>query len=80
MSAPQDPDPRPQQSKTVSLCVIVCVVIGIVGFQILAPQFFPPRPEGGFDWQRVLWAGLVGGASAVLGAALGKVIEMITKK
>src|SRR4051812_8800727 len=75
------PEPeQPKQSKIVSVCVIICVVIGIVGFQAAAPHFFPSPPGGGFNWERILWAAIVGGGSAVIGLALGRGIEMLTKK
>ncbi|MFO0969086.1 MAG: hypothetical protein U0793_26325 [Gemmataceae bacterium] len=77
---PTPEDPKPPQSRVMSISVLVCVVIGIVAFQILAPRFIPSPPEGGFNWERVLWAGLVGGVSALIGAGVGLIIEKMTRK
>jgi hypothetical protein len=70
---------KPQQSRAVAVCSIAFVVAGIVIFQALAPRFFPPPPGGGFDWQRMLWAAIVGGICGGVGAAVGKLIDVMRK-
>ncbi|MCI0380386.1 MAG: hypothetical protein L0215_22605 [Gemmataceae bacterium] len=72
--------PRPGESKTISVCAIIFVVIGIVIFQIFGKQWFPDPPDGGFAWQRVMWSGIVGAVSALIGAGVGIVIDKLIKK
>jgi hypothetical protein len=58
----------------------VFVAIGIVGFQIVGSTWFPTPPGGGMNWTRVAVAGLVGAGSALIGFAIGKLIESMMKK
>jgi hypothetical protein len=75
-----DPDAKkPQQSRAVVVCTIVFVVAGIVIFQLVAPRFFPPPPDGGLDMQRTLWAGIVGAVCGGVGAGVGKLIDVLRK-
>jgi hypothetical protein len=75
-----DPNPKKRpQSRAVQVCTIICLVIGIVGFQIVAPGLFPTPPGGGFNIERTLWAAVVGAVSAVIGAGIGTLIDRLGK-
>jgi hypothetical protein len=78
MSQPE-PD-KPKQSPIVQGCAIAFLVVGIVGFQVVAPKLFPTPPGGGINFERTLWAGVVGAVAAVIGAGVGKLIEAVVKK
>jgi hypothetical protein len=69
----------PQTNKIVQTCSILFLVIGIVVFQFVGPQLFPTPPGGGMNWTRVMWAGIVGGVSALIGAGIGKLIDSARK-
>jgi hypothetical protein len=71
------PPENPPASRTVMVCAAVCLVIGLGAYQAVAPQWFPPPPGGGFNFTRILVAGLVGGACAGLGAGLGKLLDAV---
>jgi hypothetical protein len=76
----QQPENKPPAaSKTVQTCTIIFLVIGIAVFNVVAPKLFPPPPEGGMNWTQVMWAGIVGGLSALVGAGIGKLIETARK-
>jgi hypothetical protein len=77
MSQPEGP--RKDDSRVVSTSVLVCVVIGIVGFYLFAPGLLPPPPEGG-KWDRVLWGAVVGVTSFAIGWAIGTGIEKMRRK
>lgn len=53
----------------------VGMIVGIVVFNAVAPQYFPPPVGGGINWVEVVWAGLVGGISAGLGAMIATLIS-----
>jgi hypothetical protein len=72
--SPREQEKSPQ-NKTVQICAIVFVVVGIVGFQIVAPTLFPRPKGGGFNFERILWAGIVGAVAGGIGAAVGKLID-----
>jgi hypothetical protein len=63
------------QSKTVQICATVFVIVGIGGFQIVAPSLFPQPKGGGFNFERIMWAGVVGAIAGGIGAAVGKLID-----
>src|SRR5262245_10448746 len=62
---------KPPQSKTVLICTIVFLAVGIGVFQAVTPTLFPRPPGGGINLERTLWAGIVGAACAVIGAGIG---------
>jgi uncharacterized membrane protein len=68
-------DKKPPGSKTPQICAIVFLVIGIVVFQVVAPNLFPTPAGGGINWTRSIMAGVVGGACAALGAVVGLLID-----
>jgi hypothetical protein len=70
---------RPERSKTVQTCAMVFGLVGITGFQVLAPTLFPRAPGTGLDLSQMLWAGLVGGGCAALGTVIGHIIESMRK-
>lgn len=75
-----DPDgKKPPQSKTVQICTIVFLAVGIIGFQAVAPSLFPPPRGGGFNMERMMWAAVVGGVCAGIGAGIGKLIDKLRK-
>lgn len=61
------------------ICMLVFLAAGIVGFQAAAPSLFPQPAGAGFNTQRMLWAGIVGGICAGIGAAIGKLIDSLRK-
>ena len=71
---------KPSQSKTVQICTVVFLAIGIAGFQAVAPRLLPTPPGGGINMERVLWAGVVGAVCAVVGAGIGKLIDNLGGK
>lgn len=73
MSGPEEKEP--QQSKVVQICTIVFLAAGIGGYQAVAPTLFPAPPGGGFNLERILWAGIVGAVCAVVGVSVGKLID-----
>lgn len=75
MNSPHDK--KPSQSRAVQICTLLFLVFGIAGFQVLAPSMFPPQRGGGFDVNRMLWAGIVAGACAGIGAGIGKLIDSL---
>lgn len=75
---PQQPPP-PQQSKTVQVCAIIFMALGIGGYQAVAPSLFPTPPGGGFNMQRMVWAAIVGAIAGALGVAVGKAIDSMRK-
>jgi hypothetical protein len=77
---PKKPSPPPQ-SRVVQICVLLGVVAGVCSMQfIIGPTYFPPPEGGGFNYQRVLAAGVVGAVCAVIGGVIGKGIELMVKK
>jgi hypothetical protein len=77
MSSPDEK--KPPQRRTVQICAIVFFALGLGGFQAVAPRLFPTPPGGGLNVERILWAGIVGGACAGIGAGLGKLIDGLRK-
>lgn len=72
---------KPTQSTTVRVCTMIFLAIGVVGFQVVArPIYFPRKPGDGFNTEEMLVAGLVGAASAVIGAGIGAFIDRLRKK
>ena len=67
--------PKRPPNKLAQIGAVVGTVVGVVGFNAVAPQYFPPRPGGGIDWMQVLWAGRVAGICAGLGAIIGAAIS-----
>jgi hypothetical protein len=70
---------KPTPSKTVQICTMIFLALGIGVFQVVAPRLFPTPPGGIFNWERILWAGLVGGVCAGIGAGIGKLIDYLKK-
>jgi len=70
---------KPSTSKTVQICVLVFVVIGVVGFQVVAPSLYPAPPGGGFNMERVMAAAVVGGLFAAIGGGVGTLIDRFRK-
>jgi drug/metabolite transporter (DMT)-like permease len=68
------------ESKTINICTILFVVVGVVVFLIFGKQWFPDAPGGGFNWPRVFWSGVVGAGSAMVGYCVGVVIDKLIKK
>jgi uncharacterized membrane protein len=66
---------KPQASKAVQFSTIGSIILGIAIYQAVAPKWFPIPPGGGFNFTRILVAGLVGGVFAVMGAAVGKLVD-----
>lgn len=77
MTTPEDTKPPP--SRTTQICAIVFVVVGLAVFETLASDHFPAPREGGLNWDRVLWAAIVGGISGGIGAGVGKLIERMRR-
>jgi hypothetical protein len=76
----QQPENKPPAtSKIVQTSMIFFLVVGIAVFQVVGPNLFPTPPGGGMNWERVMWAGIVGGLSALIGAGIGKLIENARK-
>jgi hypothetical protein len=84
MSASDSPEPpaaqpapgtKPPASKTVQVCALIFVALGIGIFQAVAPSLFPPPPVGGFNFTRFFWAAVVGAVCGGVGAGVGKLIE-----
>jgi hypothetical protein len=75
-SDPQKPAP----SKTVQTWSLIFLVIGVVGFQSVAPTLFPRQPGDGINMTRVLAAGVVGGGFAMVGGLVGTLIDRARKK
>jgi hypothetical protein len=69
--------PKPPQSKTVQICSVVFIALGIGIFQAVAPQLFPTPPGGGFNMMRIVAAGVVGAVCAVIGAGVGGLIDKL---
>jgi len=54
MSGPDEKKAPP--NKTVQICMIVFLAIGIGGYQAVAPKLFPTPPGGGLNLERIVWA------------------------
>ncbi|MDH3591769.1 MAG: hypothetical protein OER88_07820 [Planctomycetota bacterium] len=65
------PEKTPRANKAQQAGAVVGIVVGIIGFQ----RFWPEKTEPGFDFMRVVWAALVGGGCAGLGAIIGALID-----
>jgi hypothetical protein len=76
---PKKPEPPPQ-SRLVQICVLIGVAVGVGSMQFIGPTYFPPPEGGGFNFQRMLAAGVVGAVCAVIGGLIGKSIELLMKK
>lgn len=75
-----DPDEKkPPQSRMVQISTMVFLAAGIIGFEVAAPSLFPKPDGGGFNMERVMWAGIVGGICAGIGAGVGKLIDQLRK-
>ena len=72
-------DKKPQINVTVRLCMLVCVVLGVSCFEVVSGYWFPRRPGEGINVERVLYAALVGGVCAAIGAGIGKLIDNLRK-
>ncbi len=66
---------KPVPSKLAQTTSTVFIVVAISIWLAVAPRLFPKKPGGGFDFNRVLAAALVGGIAGGLGAGVGKMIE-----
>jgi hypothetical protein len=66
-------------SRTVQVCTIVFVVIGIGVAQVIGPKWFP-QPPGGFSIAQIVFSAVMGGASAVVGVMVGMGIDALLKK
>jgi hypothetical protein len=67
---------KPQASKAVQFSTIGSIILGIAIYEAaVAPKWFPMPPGGGFNFTRIQVAGLVGGVFAVMGAAVGKLVD-----
>jgi hypothetical protein len=58
---------------------VVFTAAGLGVFQGVAARLFPAPPGGGLNLERVLRAGVVGGACAAVGAGVGKLVESLRK-
>ncbi len=65
----------PPRSRAGKACVYIGMAVAIVAFQVL----FPPVRGEGFDFVRVLFAGLWGAIGAVAGTLIGLLIERSRK-
>lgn len=79
MEDSSDNKSKPPQSKTVQICSIVFVAMGIGIFQVVGPQLFPTPPGGGINLMRILGAGAVGAVCGVIGAGVGVLIDKLRK-
>lgn len=79
MSNPDETKPpeetKPPPSKTVQICTIVCVALGIGVWQGVGPILFPSPPGGGFNMMRIVGAAIVGAVCGVIGVGIGKLID-----
>lgn len=61
------------------VCTIGFVVAGVIVYESNVSRFFPRRTGGGFNLEQMMWAGIVGGVCAAIGASIGKIIERLIK-
>ena len=81
MTEPNAPPPKKRPpNKAVQVGMVIGIVVGVVGFNAVAPRYFPPPPGGGFSWMQVLWAGLIGGICAGVGALVGMLVGGAARK
>jgi hypothetical protein len=73
-----DPEKKPP-SRTALVCALVFVVVGLAVAQAAGPKLFP-QPAGGFSLMRIVFSGVVGGASALVGVMVGMGIDALLKK
>jgi hypothetical protein len=60
-------------SRSVAVYPVVFTAIGIAIFNTFSPRWFP-SPAGGFNYERMFWAGVVGGGCALVGGVLGMLL------
>ena len=70
---------EPSTSKTVQVCMFIFVIIGVVGFLVVAPSLYPAPPGGGFNMERVMAAAVVGALFAAIGGGIGTLIDRFKK-
>ncbi len=61
----------PKATAKVTTCSVLFLAIGVAIFNVFAKKWFPTPPGGGINWEQAMWAGVVGAASAVVGALIG---------
>jgi hypothetical protein len=63
--------PKMEKKSATTTYAVMFMVIGGAIFNALAPRWFSRPPGGGINFEQAAWAGVVGAACAVLGAAVG---------
>jgi hypothetical protein len=58
---------------SMSIYSIVFMAIGLAIYNFLAPRWFPSSGRG-FNYEQMMWAGVVGGACALFGAFVGMLL------
>jgi hypothetical protein len=75
---PNNPEPK-KKTSAAQIGSIVGIVVGIVGFQAVAPKLFPRQPGDGFNFTQMFVAAGVGAVCAVLGFLIGALIDRARK-
>ena len=65
---------KKQASSLGNTLAMVFGIAGAIGFQAVAPQFFGERGSG-INFNRVMWAGIIGGGAALVGYVIGAALD-----
>ena len=68
-------DGQKKQPLSTQLAILGAVTLGVLGSVVVGPLLFPKPPGQGFSAAQTMCAGAGGGIGALLGWAIGRLIE-----